>query len=58
MKQEPELIDIFAMIALPAVIRTYKGEDCESAALTAYEYAHAMMEARQKFINSEGERDE
>jgi hypothetical protein len=48
--EEPKLIDVFAMLALPAVINAFKGEDCESAALTAYEYAEEMMKARQKYV--------
>jgi hypothetical protein len=55
MKHDPELIDIFAMVALPAVINAFRGEDTESAALTAYEYANEMMKAREKFLNTEGE---
>jgi hypothetical protein len=48
--EEPKLIDVFAMLALPAVINAFKGEDCESAALTAYEYAEEMMKARQQYV--------
>ena len=58
MKQEPELIDLFAMIALPAIIQTYHGESCESAALTAYDYANEMMLARKQYINSKGDNRE
>jgi hypothetical protein len=49
--EEPKLIDLFAMLALPAVINAFKGEDCESAALTAYEYAEEMIRAREKYVN-------
>lgn len=48
--EEPKLIDLFAMLALPAVINAFKGEECDSAALTAYEYAEEMMKARKKYI--------
>jgi hypothetical protein len=40
------LRDIFAGLALTAIIIKYRGEDTESATITAYEYADAMMEAR------------
>jgi hypothetical protein len=40
------LRDIFAGLALTAIIIRYRGEDTESATITAYEYADAMMEAR------------
>jgi len=50
MSEEPELIDIFAMFALNGIISKYKGEDAESSAHTAYEYAHEMMIARERFI--------
>ena len=55
MSEEPQLIDLIAMIALPAVIVAFRGEDTESAALTAYEYAYEMMKAREKYVNPEGE---
>jgi len=42
-----DLRDYFASQALPAIISTYKGEDTESASVTAYEYADAMMKARE-----------
>lgn len=57
MKDEPQLIDLFAMFALMGVMNAYRGEDCKSAAETAYEYAAEMMKAR-KFYQSEGERNE
>jgi len=56
MKEEPQLIDIFAMFALMGIIQTYRGEDCESAALTAYEYANEMIEARKFHVQEK--RDE
>jgi len=40
------LRDIFAGLALTAIIIRYRGEDTESATITAYEYSDAMMEAR------------
>jgi hypothetical protein len=52
MNEEPQLIDLIAMIALPAVIQAFRGEDCESAAETAYEYAYEMMKAREKYLNN------
>jgi hypothetical protein len=42
-----DLRDYFASQALSAIIISYKGEDTESASATAYEYADAMMKARQ-----------
>lgn len=50
MSEEPELIDIFAMFALNGIIAKYRGEDAESSAHTAYEYAYEMMVARERFI--------
>lgn len=41
-----DLRDYFASKALQAIIQTYKGEDTESACLTAYEYADMMMKIR------------
>lgn len=58
MKDEPELIDIFAMFALNAMIQAYRGESTQSAAETAYEYASEMMRARKFYQQSEGESDE
>jgi len=42
-----DLRDYFASQALPSIISAYKGEDTESASATAYEYADAMMKARE-----------
>ena len=50
MQEEPELIDIIAIVALPAIINAFRGEDCESCAETAYEYAAEMLIARQKYV--------
>lgn len=55
MKDEPELIDIFAMFALNALIQGYKGESPQSAAESAYDYAAQMMKARKFYTPSEGE---
>jgi hypothetical protein len=43
---DEDLRDCFAMFALMAVVFAHKGEDSESASLTAYEYADAMLKAR------------
>lgn len=40
------LRDYFASKALQAIIQTYKGEDTESACITAYEYADSMLKVR------------
>jgi hypothetical protein len=45
---DEDLRDCFAMFALMAVVFAHKGEDSESASLTAYEYADAMLRARNK----------
>ena len=36
------------MFALLGIVFAHKGEDAESASLTAYKYADAMLEARNK----------
>jgi hypothetical protein len=43
---EKDLRDCFAMFALIGIVFAHKGEDSESASLTAYEYADAMLKAR------------
>ena len=43
---EQDLRDCFAMFAMLGIITTHKGEDAESASLTAYAFADAMLEAR------------
>jgi hypothetical protein len=43
---DQDLRDCFAMFALLGIVFAYKGEDSESASLTAYEYADAMLKAR------------
>jgi len=45
---DDDLRDCFAMFALLGIIFAHKGEDSESASLTAYKYADAMMEAKYK----------
>ena len=45
---DDDLRDCFAMFALLGIVFAHKGEDSESASLTAYKYADAMMEARNK----------
>ena len=43
---DEDLRDCFAMFALIGIVFAHKGEDSESASLTAYEYADAMLKAR------------
>jgi hypothetical protein len=43
---EKDLRDCFAMFALLGIVFAHKGEDSESASLTAYDYADAMLKAR------------
>lgn len=63
MKNEPDLIDIFAMFAMQSLTRNPPEPNelwidyCEGTALEAYMMAKAMMEARTNFI-SEGESDD
>ena len=45
---DDDLRDCFAMFALLGIVFAHKGEDSESASLTAYKYADAMLEARNK----------
>ena len=51
---EEDLRDCFAMFALLGIVFAHKGEDSESASLTAYKYADAMLEARNKREPEEG----
>jgi hypothetical protein len=47
-EQDKEMLrDVFAGLALVGLIVRYRGEDTESASLTAYEYADEMMKARE-----------
>jgi hypothetical protein len=58
MKEEPELVDIFAIIAMHSVLQTApKNAQPQEIAYVAYEQAHAMMVER-RLRNSEGELDE
>jgi hypothetical protein len=43
---DEDLRDCFAMFALLGLVFAHKGEDSESASLTSYEYADAMLKAR------------
>jgi hypothetical protein len=43
---EEDLRDCFAMFALLGIVFAHKGEDAESASLTAYKYADEMLKAR------------
>jgi uncharacterized protein (UPF0147 family) len=49
MKQEPKLIDIFAMLALHAILRN-ADEDAlpQNIARASYDFAEAMMEEREE----------
>jgi hypothetical protein len=58
MKQEPELIDIFAMFAMYSFLQTApKNARSNEIAFESYEQAEAMMHER-NLRNSEGRRDE
>jgi len=58
MKQEPELVDIFAMFAMYAFLRTApKSATSKAIAFEAYEQAEAMMTERETRY-SEGDGDE
>ena len=50
MKDEPQLIDIFAMFALNALLQGFKGESVESVAEASYDYAFEMMKVRKHFV--------
>jgi hypothetical protein len=55
MKTEPELIDIIAMLLLPALIQKHKIVKSKiDIAYEAYEQAQAMMDVREDFINKGG----
>jgi hypothetical protein len=58
MKQEPEWIDIIALIAMYSLLKTApKNATSEDIAYEAYAQAEAMIDVRKKF-NSEGQSDE
>ena len=47
-EQDKEMLrDVFAGLALVGLIGRYRGEDTESATISAYEYADEMMKARE-----------
>lgn len=47
-EQDKEMLrDVFAGLALVGLIVRYRGEDTESASISAYEYADEMMKARE-----------
>jgi hypothetical protein len=49
MKHEPELIDIFAMLALHAILRNAnKSALPQDIARSAYDFAEAMIEEKQE----------
>jgi hypothetical protein len=49
MKQEPELMDIYAMFALHAILAKSKnGVFPQDIARAAYDFAEAMMEEREE----------
>lgn len=51
MKQEPELIDIFALFAMKAILETAKkGALPHDIARSAYEFAEAMIEERENYV--------
>jgi len=53
MKQEPELIDLFAMFAMVAERITRPATMDSRIAKNAYELAQAMMQEREKYIKEE-----
>jgi hypothetical protein len=57
MKTEPELIDIIAMLLLPALIQKQSkvAKSKIDFAYEAYEQAQAMMDVREDFINKWGD---
>jgi hypothetical protein len=48
MNQEPELIDIFALFAMVAVI--IRNRENEDLAIASYEIAEAMMQEREHHV--------
>ena len=58
MNDEPQLIDIFAMFALNALLQGFRGESPQSAAESAYDYAAEMMKARKFYTPNTGDSDE
>jgi hypothetical protein len=57
MKQEPEWIDVLALVAMHSLMQTApKNARVEEIAFEAYKQAEAMMLAKEEFT-SEGESD-
>jgi hypothetical protein len=49
MKQEPELIDVFAMLAMMVILnKANKGSLPQDIARASYDFAEAMMEEREE----------
>ena len=58
MKQEPEWIDVLALVAMHSLMQTApKNARVEEIAFEAYKQAEAMMSAKEEFT-SEGESDD
>ena len=57
MKTEPDLIDIIAMLVLPALIQKQSkvGKSKIDVAYEAYEQAQAMLDVREDFVNKRGD---
>jgi hypothetical protein len=57
MKSEPELIDIYAMFALMALLQkpSKVAKSKIDVAYEAYEQAQAMLDVREDFINKRGD---
>lgn len=53
MKTEPELIDIYAMFAMVAVINKHPKAHETTVAEAAFEYAARMMEERRKYVDDQ-----
>lgn len=59
MKDEPQLVDIYAMFAMTGLLfNAPKKARSEEIAYEAYEQAEAMMGERNRRYNSEGKTDE
>jgi hypothetical protein len=58
MKQEPELIDVFAMLAMMVILNNAnKGSLPQDIARASYDFAEAMIDEHNR-LNSEGKSDE
>ena len=57
MKSEPELIDIYAMFALMALMQkpSKVAKSKIDVAYEAYEQAQAMLDVREDFVNKRGD---